>query len=193
MTRTSAGQLARATALSATALALAVGVTACRGVQAPLAASSSPAGAISAGTSGGTSAGASSAPAPASADATSTVSPPATGSLSASVSSPVVVSGTVPASVTCQSGRIYRAETSGVTISGNQLSFTVAIAGYHGPGTYPAVVAVTLRQTSGLVTTLAGVSQVPAMITSTGGSFSVSATGGEGRTFTGSLNWVCGT
>jgi hypothetical protein len=54
------------------------------------------------------------------------------------------------------------------------------------------VVAVTLRQASGLVTTVTGVSRVPAVITAAGGSFSVSATGSAGRTFTGSLNWVCG-
>jgi hypothetical protein len=34
---------------------------------------------------------------------------------------------------------------------------------------------------------------VPAAITATGGSFSVSATGSGGRTFTGSLTWTCGT
>jgi hypothetical protein len=77
-------------------------------------------------------------------------------------------------------------------IKGDQLTFTVAIVGYRGPGSYPAEVGVTLHQSSGTVTTLAGVSRVPAAITSTGGSFTVSATGSEGRTFTGSLRWVCG-
>jgi hypothetical protein len=68
----------------------------------------------------------------------------------------------------------------------------VALGGGRGPGRYPALVAVTLRQASGLVTTLAGVARVPAVITATGGSFSVSGVGREGRTFTGSLRWVCG-
>jgi hypothetical protein len=109
-----------------------------------------------------------------------------------SVSSPSVVSGTVPAPVTCLTGPTYRAAGSRLTIRGNQLSFGVTIAGFRGPGTYPALITVTWRQVSGLVTTLAGVFRVPAVITSTGGSFSVSATGIEGRTFTGSLTWVCG-
>jgi hypothetical protein len=98
----------------------------------------------------------------------------------------------VPAPVACLTGPAYRAGGSRLTIRGNQLSFSVTIAGYRGPGTYPALIAVTWRQASGLVTTLAGVFRVPAVITSTGGSFSVSATGIEGRTFTGSLTWVCG-
>jgi hypothetical protein len=68
-----------------------------------------------------------------------------------------------------------------------------SIPRYRGPGRYPAVVGVTLRQASGVVTTVAGVSRIPAAITSTGGSFSISATGSAGRTLTGSLNWTCGT
>jgi hypothetical protein len=77
-------------------------------------------------------------------------------------------------------------------INGNQVTFAVAIAGYRGPGSYPAVVSMTLHQASGAVTTLAGVSKVPAVITEGGGSFTVSATGAEGRTLSGSLTWVCG-
>jgi hypothetical protein len=78
-------------------------------------------------------------------------------------------------------------------VQGDQLSFSVAIPRYHGAGTYDAaVVGVTLHQASGVVTTVAGVSRVPAVLSGTGGSFSVSATGSGGRTFTGSLNWTCG-
>jgi hypothetical protein len=116
-----------------------------------------------------------------------------TGSVSVSISSPVSVSGTVPANVTCVSEVGYRAEVASAVIHGDQVSYTVAIARYRGPGSYPAVVAVTLRQATGTVTTLAGVSRVPASITATGGSFSVSATSSEGRTFSGSLTWTCGT
>jgi hypothetical protein len=94
--------------------------------------------------------------------------------------------------VACATGLAYRASVSGAVIDVNQFSASVVVAGYHGPGTYPAVMAVTLRQASGLVTTVAGVSRVPAVITAAGGSFSVSATGSAGRTFTGSLSWVCG-
>ena len=115
------------------------------------------------------------------------------GSLSVSVTSPVTLSGSAAAPVSCVTGLSYRASVTSAVIHGDQVSYTVAIARYRGPGSYPAVVAVTLRQSTGVVTTIAGVSRVPAAITATGGSFSVSATGSEGRTFTGSLTWTCGT
>jgi hypothetical protein len=115
------------------------------------------------------------------------------GSLSVSVTSPVTLSGSTAAPVSCAAGLNYRASVTSAVIHGDQVSYTVAIARYRGPGSYPAVVAVTLRQSTGVVTTIAGVSRVPAAITATGGSFSVSATGSGGRTFTGSLTWTCGT
>jgi hypothetical protein len=121
-----------------------------------------------------------------------TTGPQPQGALSVSVTSPVAVHGSVAAPVSCVAGRAYRATVSGGTVNGNQLSFTVAIAGYHGPGSYPSVVAVTLRQASGVVTAIAGVARTPAVITASGGSFTVSATGTEGRTLAGSLTWTCG-
>jgi hypothetical protein len=196
MTRSSTGRLARAAALSATSLALMAGLSACRGVQAVAtsdgAAPASPDASSPAPSSPAPSSLAPSSATTSSATTGSAAGQPAVGSLTASVSSPSVASGTVPALVTCLTGPTYRAGGSRLTIRGNQLSFSVTIAGYRGPGTYPALVVVTWRQVSGLVTTLAGVYRVPAVITSTGGSFSVSATGIEGRTFTGSLTWVCG-
>jgi hypothetical protein len=115
------------------------------------------------------------------------------GSLSVTVTSPVTLSGSTAVPVSCVTGLSYRASVTSAVIHGDQVSYTVAIAHYRGPGSYPAVVAVTLRQSTGVVTTVAGVSRVPAAITDTGGSFSVSATGSGGRTFTGSLTWTCGT
>jgi hypothetical protein len=115
------------------------------------------------------------------------------GSLSVTVTSPVTLSGSTAVPVSCVTGLSYRASVTSAVIHGDQVSYTVAIAHYRGPGSYPAVVAVTLRQSTGVVTTVAGVSRVPAAITATGGSFSVSATGSGGRTFTGSLTWTCGT
>jgi hypothetical protein len=125
--------------------------------------------------------------------ATAASQPAGTGSLAVSVTSPVTLSGSIAAPVSCVTGLNYRASVTSAVIHGDQVSYTVAIAHYRGPGSYPAVVAVTLRQSTGVVTTIAGVSRVPAVITATGGSFSVSATGSEGRTFTGSLTWTCGT
>ena len=116
-----------------------------------------------------------------------------TGSLSVSVTSPVTLSGTAAVPVSCvtglelpRRGHQRRHPRRPGVVYGRDRALP-------GPGSYPAVVAVTLRQSTGVVTTVAGVSRVPAAITATGGSFSVSATGSGGRTFTGSLNWTCGT
>jgi hypothetical protein len=191
----SARHLTRGAALTVAALALAAAVSGCKGQLAVATSSASPL----APASGATSAPAG-APATAADPAATSTAPAATpasqapvaGALSVAVTSPVTLSGTAYVPVTCVTGLAYRAQVSSAVIHGDQVSYTVAIARYRGPGSYPAVVAVTLRQASGMVTTLAGVSRVPAMITSAGGSFSVSATSSEGRTFTGSLTWTCG-
>jgi hypothetical protein len=109
------------------------------------------------------------------------------------ISSPVTLSGTVPAPVSCVPGELsYRAEVGATDVNGAKVTFSVVIARYRGPGSYPAVVAATLQQQSGTVTAIGGVSRVPAVITTSGGSFTVSAVGTEGRTFTGTLTWTCG-
>jgi hypothetical protein len=182
----SAVRLARAAVPPAAALALAVSLTACRGsvdaaAQAP---ASTPAAAAAADPPSATAT--STAPV-----ASATTGPQAQGALSVSVTSPVAVHGSVAAPVSCVTGRVYRATVSGATVNGSQFSFTVAIADYRGPGSYPSVVAVTLRQASGVVTAIAGTARTPAVITASGGSFTVSATGTEGRTFAGSLTWTC--
>jgi hypothetical protein len=171
-----AGVLARGAVLPVAAIALATVVTGCKGA----AVVSAPAASVSSAASYGA----------VPAAATSPASAP--GSLSVSITSPVTLSGTDEVPVSCATGVGYHAEATSAVIHGDQVSYTVAIARYRGPGSYPAVVAVTLRQSTGVVTTLAGVSQVPAEITADGGSFSVSATSAEGRTFTGSLTWTCG-
>ena len=104
----------------------------------------------------------------------------------------MTVSGTVLVPVSCVDGLAYRATVTSAVVHGDQLSFSVAVPRYRGPGSYPAVVAVTLLQASGVLTTVAGLPGIPAVITSTGGSFSVNATGSGGRTLRGSLSWACG-
>ena len=200
MAVTPACRLARTAVLPATALALAAGlVSGCKGqvavseqsapppVSAATATASDPAATSAA---PATSAGPATSAAPVATAATQQAS---TGSLSVSISSPVSLSGSTAAPVSCVTGLSYRASVASAVVHGDQVSYTVAIARYRGPGSYPAVVAVTLRQSTGVVTTIAGVSRVPAAITAAGGSFSVSATGSGGRTFTGSLTWTCGT
>ena len=181
MAVTRARRLTRGAALPVAALALAAAVSGCKGT---LSAQGAPPAASA---SGATSAHATASAVPAASQGQGA------GSLSVSVTSPVTLSGTATVAVSCVTGPSYRAAVSSAVIHGDQVSYTVAIARYRGPGSYPAVVAVTLRQSTGVVTTVAGVSRVPAAITSAGGSFSVSATGSEGRTFTGTLTWTCGT
>jgi hypothetical protein len=191
----------RAVVPSAAALALAAGLAGCKGV----AVTSSAAGS-SLTTTAASAPGASSAAPAAGGAATDGATPAGSdlataspseaqgpGSISTSVTSPVTVAGSVMVPVSCVAGLAYRATVTSAVVQGDQLSFSVAIPRYRGPGSYPAVVGATLRQASGVVTTVAGVSRIPTAITSTGGSFSVSATGSDGRTLTGSLNWTCGT
>lgn len=181
----SAVRLARAAVPPAAALALAVSLTACRGsldtaAQAPASTPAAAAADPPSATAGS-----------ATPVASATTGPQAQGALSVSVTSPVAVHGSVAAPVSCVTGRVYRATVSGATVNGSQFSFTVAIADYRGPGSYPSVVAVTLRQASGVVTAIAGTARTPAVITASSGSFTVSATGTEGRTVAGSLTWTC--
>lgn len=175
----SAGRPARHAVLPAAALVLAAALSGCKGQLAASAPGAATAASVPASS-------AVSAPA-------ATTQAPGTGRLSVSVTSPVTLSGSTAVPVSCATGPGYRAQVSSAVIHGDQVSYTVVIARYRGPGSYPAVVAVTLRQSTGVVTTVAGVSRVPASISSAGGSFSVSATGSGGRTFTGSLTWTCGT
>ena len=205
MAGTSARRLVRAAIPSVAALAVVAGLSGCKAGQVALSTQSTspaapaPASSTAPAPTGGSAdpASTTAAPAatrPASGPAAAPASGSATsGSVSVSVTSPVTLSGTASVPVSCVTGVYYRAEVSSAVIHGDQVSWTVAIARYRGPGSYPAVVAVTLRQSTGVVTTIAGVSRVPAVITAAGGSFSVSATGSAGRTFTGSLNWTCGT
>ena len=183
MTVTRARRLTRGAAVSTAVLAVAAFAGGCKGQVALPSQSASPAASAASETAGD----------PVAATSAAAGSQPAgTGSLSVSVTSPVALSGSTAVSVSCVTGVSYRASVASAVIHGDQVSYTVAIARYRGPGSYPAVVAVTLRQSTGVVTTIAGVSRVPAAITAAGGSFSVSATGSGGRTFTGSLTWTCG-
>ncbi|WP_187365876.1 hypothetical protein [Trebonia kvetii] len=194
----SAGRPARHAVLPAAALVLAAALSGCKGqlaVSAPGAstAASEPAAAPAA-TSAPATGPAAGPPASSAVPASvATSQAPGTGNVSVSVTSPVTLSGSTAVPVSCATGPGYRAQVSSAVIHGDQVSYTVAIARYRGPGSYPAAVAVTLRQSTGVVTTVAGVSRVPVAISSAGGSFSVSATGTGGRTFTGSLAWTCGT
>lgn len=111
------------------------------------------------------------------------------GSLTVAITSPVAVAGHVSAEVSCQTvGTRYLATASG-SIQGYTVDDAVRVAGYHGPGSYPALV--TLSVTGPQAHD--AVSAVPATveITTTGGDISFSATSDTGRTLAGSIAWAC--
>lgn len=117
-----------------------------------------------------------------------------TGSVGVSITSPVVVSGSKAVPVTCTTGALYKASVSKATVKGATVSVAVSIAGYKGPGSYPATVTLTVKEANGTVIPLPKQVKTPAVITSTGGSFTASytATQGKKRTFAGSIRWTCG-
>jgi hypothetical protein len=117
--------------------------------------------------------------------------PASTGQVSLRLTEPVAFTGAGVGTVSCRTGRTYTAAATGVTADGYQIDFTVRVAPYTGAGSYPALVTLKVNGPAGGVAGLAGVPNVAAQITATGGSFSVSATGENGRTVAGSLNWTC--
>jgi len=199
--RHQAGRLTRAATLRAAALALTAGLAGCKGVVAASPAVGSPPAAASTAAAPAAASAAGPTASVAATDATRAGGVSASessslgqgpGSVSLSVTSPVGVSGSAPVPVACLAGLAYRASASSAVVHEDQFTFSVAIPRYRGPGSYPAVIAVTLRQASGLVTTVAGTSRIPAVITTAGGSFTIDATGTGGRTLDATLSWACG-
>ena len=117
-----------------------------------------------------------------------------TGSVGVAVTSPVSLAGSKAVGVTCTTGPVYKALVSKVTVKGATVSVAVSVAGYKGPGSYPAVVTLTLKEANGTVVPLPKAVKVPAVLTSTGGSFTDSWTSTQGKklTFAGSIRWTCG-
>ncbi len=177
---------ARAAVPAAALLALTACLAGCRGTTVVATSSAPPAGS----TVAASSAAAAAASAPAGSSPATTGS--GSGSVTVAISSPVSDSGTAAVPVSCSTGLGYRASVTSAVVHGDQVSFSVDIPRYPGPGSYYAVVTATLRQSSGVITTIGGVSRVPAVITAAGGSFTVSAVGSGGRTLAGSLSWTCG-
>ncbi|BEP14445.1 hypothetical protein acdb102_27560 [Acidothermaceae bacterium B102] len=116
------------------------------------------------------------------------------GAIGISITSPVVASGMKTVPVTCSTGALYKASVSKATVKGATVSVAVSIAGYKGPGSYPATVTLTVKEANGTVIPLPRQVKTPAAITSTGGSFTATytATQGKKRTFAGSVRWTCG-
>jgi hypothetical protein len=111
------------------------------------------------------------------------------GSLTVAITSPVAVSGHVDTEVSCQAtGARYTASASG-TLHGYTVADVVRVVGYHGPGSYPALVTVSVTGASARD----AITAVPAtaQITAAGGDVSFSATTDAGRTLAGSIAWAC--
>ncbi|OHV60699.1 hypothetical protein BCD48_40695 [Pseudofrankia sp. BMG5.36] len=111
------------------------------------------------------------------------------GSESVVITSPVSVSGHIDSGVSCQTaGAHYVASASG-TVHGYSISNTVVVTGYHGAGTYPALVTFSVA----VPDTHYAVNAVPTtvQITDSGGEVSFSATTDGGRTLAGSIVWAC--
>jgi hypothetical protein len=67
----------------------------------------------------------------------------------------------------------------------------VRIAPYRGPGSYHALVTLTITGPGGGIASASRVSAIPATITSSGGSFNLDTTGGNGRALRASVTWAC--
>jgi hypothetical protein len=121
-----------------------------------------------------------------------------TGSVGVSITSPITASGSKAVPVTCTTGPLYKASVSKAVLNGkakgDTVSLAVSVAGYKGPGSYPAVVTFTLKEANGTVIPVPKQVKTPAVITSTGGSFTLSVTSTQGKkeTFAASLRWTCG-
>lgn len=113
------------------------------------------------------------------------------GSITLTMTEPAAISGHVTTPVACTTGRMYEASASSAAVQGYQLSFSVRVAGYAGPGEYQATIGVTLVEPDGTSISVPAVPAVPAQITAGGGTFSLSATGSNGRTVALSLTWAC--
>ncbi|MCK9901647.1 hypothetical protein CC117_24535 [Parafrankia colletiae] len=112
------------------------------------------------------------------------------GSLSISITSPVTIAGHVSTPVSCQTGaRRYVESATGAT-GGATVTQSVRVAAYSGPGTYPALVTVSVLAAD---SERYAVEAAPASvtITQTGGSVDFSAATAAGRSLSGSISWAC--
>jgi hypothetical protein len=112
------------------------------------------------------------------------------GSMTVSITSPVAVAGHVDTAVSCQvAGRRY-AESAAGAVGAATVAQSVRIAAYTGPGTYSALVTVSVAGTD---SSPYAVDAVPATVevTTAGGSLSFNANTASGNTLAGSISWAC--
>jgi hypothetical protein len=172
-------------------LASLISLTACRGVV--VAASPGTGGTATALATSGTVASPASAAAPASVAANSgAAATPAPGTVAISMTSPVSENWTADAKVTCaQTAVLYLASADNTEVAGYNHSFAVRAAPYRGPGTYHAVITLTVTGPQGGIASVSGVPAEPVTITSTGGTFTIDQTGNDGKTLDATVTWTC--
>ncbi|HET6192488.1 MAG TPA: hypothetical protein VFE59_36440 [Trebonia sp.] len=172
-------------------LASLISLTACRGVV--VAASPGTGGTATALATSGTVASPASTPAPASAAANSgAAATPAPGSVVISMTSPQSKTWTANAAVTCaRTAVLYLASADGSDDAGYNESLAVRVAPYRGPGSYHALVTLTVTGPQGGIASVSGVPAEPVTITSTGGTFTIDQAGNDGKTLDATVTWTC--
>ncbi|HEX4398444.1 MAG TPA: hypothetical protein VH136_12465 [Trebonia sp.] len=172
-------------------LASLISLTACRGVV--VAASPGTGGTATALATSGTVAAPASAAAPATVAASSGApATPAPGSVVISMTSPQSKTWTANAAVTCaRTAVLYLASADGSNDEGYNESLAVRVAPYRGPGTYHALVTLTVTGPQGGIASASGIPDEPVTITSTGGTFTIDQTGNDGRTLDATVTWTC--
>jgi hypothetical protein len=172
-------------------LASLLSLTACRGVV--VAASPGTAGTATALATSGNAASQAATTAPATVAASSgPAGTPAPGTVAVSMTSPVSENWTADAKVTCaQTAVLYLASADNTEVAGYNHSFAVRVAPYRGPGTYHALVTLTVTGPQGGIASVSGVPAERVTITSTGGTFTVDQTGSDGKTLDATVTWTC--
>jgi hypothetical protein len=174
-------------------LASLISLTACRGVVVAASPGTGTAGAATALATSSTVASSAPAAAPATAAASSgAAATPAPGTVAVSMTSPVPENWTADAKVTCaQTAVLYLASADNTEVAGYNHSFAVRVAPYRGPGTYHALVTLTVTGPQGGIASVSGVPAEPVTITSTGGTFTIDQTGNDGKTLDATVTWTC--
>jgi len=172
-------------------LASLISLTACRGVV--VAASPGTGGTATALATSGTVASPASTAAPASAAANSgAAATPPPGSVVISMTSPQSKTWTANAAVTCaRTAVLYLASADGSDDAGYNESLAVRAAPYRGPGSYHALVTLTVTGPQGGIASVSGVPAELVTITSTGGTFTIDQTGNDGKTLDATVTWTC--
>jgi hypothetical protein len=108
------------------------------------------------------------------------------------MTSPQSKTWTANAAVTCaRTAVLYLASADGSDDAGYNESLAVRVALYRGPGSYHALVTLTVTGPQGGIASVSGVPAELVTITSTGGTFTIDQTGNDGKTLDATVTWTC--